>query len=1489
MLCSAQSVLAATKPAQGFYWTGLSDIESEFNNTQCWYYYNGNKEVGTVGKPNQAFEDYGSSKTYKGFFRSDYDAVKNMTVTFGGVRKMYGGLSLFTGTSTEPVVFIAKDAAYGLTSTAELNIGTDLDGCLQINSGTYQFGGRVSINNGILRVSANGKIICKDWAAAGYKDNYTGTLEIDGGEVLHDKKNYLTIADTANSTGYVYIKNGGKYSNEGEGYNGNGVGLCVGERGEGTLVVDGGTVDLGAKTLMLCDLNNGKAILNIKNGSIVRVGGFNYGTGTGGAVVTVDGGVLEATGNNIPFIPNKDKLNVYIGAKGATVDTGAFDISIPIAINNAIDQEGSLKFTGGGSVALNGALNYTGKTTIDLQTALSAVEKNIEFSGPLAFEDSSKLKISRNDPKVVTATSMELPKGGKVVVDFIVSELKPGSYNLLTQTGDGVFLDTDADKFEPGENAPICKFSISEDKKSVVLTLENIPLGVWTGKGDGVTFSDTANWSENKLPTQADDVKIDVSKSTELVCDIPLNVNSITFAEKCALVTIVGDGCITNATAIVNNSEARHVVNVPVEFYAEKTYKTIDVTGEVDFKGGVKGTVPVNHTIFYGKYTLTASSWKLSSNIKLAANATLTATAMDMNTAGKLLDADAGAVLTIGQIHPKSGSSIFGAYAGKVVTDKIYPEGPGTFSLGSGFTGELRVKWIYYYGENNSTHFTVAPGDSSTMIIGGGNGITCKKGYIDIGGQTFKSSGDWSFDSIDNGNNNSGKVTIGSGITVDTSDVDDPTAPGYTVTVKQSASYYNYVLTGNGGVSVIGNGSFVFTKTAQFTGGLTASDRVTIGIDSGVYPGKGNVTIKDTATLKLAQSSSGTVPVAGTLTMEGGSTINIPSYSADIVPLSVNGLAFANVTDEKKVVVNIDGGALRYGFNAILKSNEGIPADAWDNINLQLAESVVVPEGVTMVKFVQGKMLYILLKGDNGVIWTGSGNDANFSNAANWMGGSVPANGSSLLIATADAATLVNDISGFAPASITFSGISSITIDGENAIEGVTAITNLSAKTHTINVPVKFTGPIAVAQPAVGYASLSSAHIVFAGGAYAAEGCTIASIDDGYSWAMFGKYFFANGGEDDAPYVAKDTSIARPALGDASELHVPKAGEIKELYVGKASLLNIGKSSLVAATDNAPRLSYINGGEVVVGELFVSGTGGIHDGYATFEKSSPESNIVKIEKAVCLREDGWTFYFAAGSVASKGTYYFGKGGLSFGEINNGFFGIGMNADGDEQTIRPWYSDFTIASGVGNDKSGYDIYMYRSVVFNTNDEKGIGRTITLDARPRFRYSPSFKVSGSGKVLVNSMASNKEHPTITVADSATLAYKPGASLGTGLTTVNGGAALEVAMSGKVALKGNLTLKDGAVLGFNFTGMSETPVLKLDDGKTLVADGSIKVRISAPEGKRPSGGRHYLTAGTSLADDASVSKVDGSPDWVIGVGVEEGKIYADIKPAGTRIIVR
>ena len=1463
-------------------------------NAESWAIFDG----GTYG-PFISYITVGSA-SYAGYLTIDSTRGVGTTVSTKGDATLENGSIVVKGANAlfkgDAVLAVKNNSEASVSDSGKIQLGGNLnvydakfrhDGattiakCINIAIDESDEGDAV-FNNGTLTLSAS-SVIGYGKEAKG-KMSASGLTLTAGSNANFVLGGYNTSSERA--VGEV-TKTDGDWTIGGDMILGNAAGAS------GVFTQNSGTVTVANN--MWTKSTTGNGVLNLNGGTFVTQHIEDEAAG-GSLTVNFNGGTLKANAENANGLIKHGSGNgifVNVGEKGGTIDTGAFDISISVNINNAGQEEGFVKFLGGGSVSLSGALNYTGTTTIGAGTALAAVDRNVEFSGPLAFEATSKLKISRNAPRVVSATDIELPEEGNVVVDFVVSELVPGSYEILRQTGDGVFQESDTQKFAAGENAPICRFSVSEDNKAVVLTLENVPLGVWTGAGDGVSFSDPANWSGNMLPTLADDVKFDIREPAELVCDIPLNVNSITFSETCALVTIAGDGCITNATAIVNNSEARHIVNVSVEFFAEEAYKTIDVTGEVDFQGGVTGTVPENHTTFYGNYTLTAGSWNLMSSITLAAGSVVSARSVTLDNKSYKLNAEIGAVLTINKFIPGSGSSSnpFGAFAGTfVILDQLYPQTGANWVFNNGFTGVVRVKTVYRYDKDKNT-FTLSPSSSADIVVVEGGRFYAKRGYLKIGGCTFRSAGNWSFDLVDNGyETDTMSVDVGtSGINVDTSNYDNPDAEsGFVVTVKNSAENSDRVLSGTGAVSVFGNGIVYFQHSSPFTGGLVAYDGVTVKINKGISPGKGNVTIKDTATLKLEQSSSGTVPVAGTLAMEGGSTIDIPSYSADVLPLSVNRLAFSDVTDEKKVTVKIDAGALRYGFNAILKSNEEIPADAWAKMDLQLSGSVVVPEGMTMVKLVQGKMLYILMKGENEILWTGSGNDANFSNPANWMGGSVPANGSSLLIAAGDAATLVNDISGFAPASITFSGISSITIDGENAFDEVSAITNLSAKTHTINVPVKFSGPIAVSQPAVEYDSRSKAHVVFAGGAYAAEGCTIADIADGYSWAMFGKYFFANGGEDDVPYIADTASNnTRPVLGDASELHVPKAGETKELYVCKGSLFSIGKSALEAATDNAPRLCYVNGGEVVVGELSVSGTGAKHDGYATYAKSSPESNIVKIEKAVCLRTDGWTFYFAAGGEASKGTYYFGKGGLSFGESNKGFFGIGRNFDGDEQTIRPWYGDFTIASGAGNDASGYDIYMLRSVVFNTDDEKGFGRTITLDARPRFRYSPSFKVSGSGKVLVNSMASNADQPAITVADSATLAYKPGASLGTGLTTVNGGAALEVAESGKLEFKGNLTLKDGAVLGVNFSRMTETPALDLTD-RTVTVDGSIKVRVTAPDGKRPSGRRHYLTSGGKFAG-AAVSPADNKPEWVIGVGVEGGNIYADIKPAGTRIIVR
>jgi hypothetical protein len=108
---------------------------------------------------------------------------------------------------------------------------------------------------------------------------------------------------------------------------------------------------------------------------------------------------------------------------------------------------------------------------------------------------------------------------------------------------------------------------------------------------------------------------------------------------------------------------------------------------------------------------------------------------------------------------------------------------------------------------------------------------------------------------------------------------------------------------------------------------------------------------------------------------------------------------------------------------------------------------------------------------------------------------------------------------------------------------------------------------------------------------------------------------------------------------------------------------------------------------------------------------------------------------------------------------------------------------------------------------------------------------------------------------------------------------------------AFGGNLTLKDRAVLGFNFTTRDE-PVLNLT-GKTVTFDEgpttNVVVKISADAGMRPKSGANVLTSGGNFGA-ATVSLAEGAPDWVKGISVNEaGNIVLDVKPMGMVIVVQ
>jgi len=215
-------------------------------------------------------------------------------------------------------------------------------------------------------------------------------------------------------------------------------------------------------------------------------------------------------------------------------------------------------------------------------------------------------------------------------------------------------------------------------------------------------------------------------------------------------------------------------------------------------------------------------------------------------------------------------------------------------------------------------------------------------------------------------------------------------------------------------------------------------------------------------------------------------------------------------------------------------------------------------------------------------------------------------------------------------------------------------------------------------------------------------------------------------------------------------------------------------------------------------------------------------------------------------------------------------------------------EYSINSTHGNGE--YLMYSGSRPTLNTTQygTENVAATVTVNAALK-NYPGDrggINVTGCGRVVFNSV-STFTLGTV-VSDTATLAVNPGMRPGSGTVTVNNGATLEVAQSGEVALVGDLTLADGANLGFNFTDKKVAPVLSVATSATLPEGGTVMVKVSAADGIRPKGGSYALTSGGKFTN-ATVSLASGAPNWVKGVSVVDGEIVLDVKSRGFTLIVK
>ncbi|ABE48719.1 autotransporter domain-containing protein [Methylobacillus flagellatus] len=239
----------------------------------------------------------------------------------------------------------------------------------------------------------------------------TGTLNIEAGGAVSNSGGF--IGAFPGSTGNVTVTGSGStWTNTHS--------LYVASGGRGTLNIEaGGRVSAAvtrlaydassSATLTLSGASGSRGIL--ETGQLVR--------GLGSASVTLDGGILRATGDQANYLSGFGSGAITLGSQGVFFDTTAHAVGLDISM---LTGSGGLTKLGAGTLTLNGVGTYTGATVID--------------SGTLAVNGS------------LTASSIQVKQGGTlggtgtvgaVVVDS-GGTLAPGnSIGTLTVDGDLTF------------------------------------------------------------------------------------------------------------------------------------------------------------------------------------------------------------------------------------------------------------------------------------------------------------------------------------------------------------------------------------------------------------------------------------------------------------------------------------------------------------------------------------------------------------------------------------------------------------------------------------------------------------------------------------------------------------------------------------------------------------------------------------------------------------------------------------------------------------------------------------------------------------------------------------------------------------------------------------------------------------------------------------------------------------------------------------------
>ena len=1440
--------------------------------------------------------------------------VKNMTATLNGSYTYTGNIHMGNGSSAaNPYIWEASNSANKLTIKDDIWFGYFEDGWLWIKSGTYEFNGTsgkkthigegsgavhnfwLKVGDGSSTVSLTtkshtylrgGSVLVADKAtldfSAGSFEQYetsevyaTNTtmsaqyMRMNATSSATFSNSTLTVScdlNVASSTGANCVFRGtsstvrqtgsGCVFNVGVAANaksvvekvggdwscyylrlGSGNGAC------GTFTMDGGTLTTHTElTIGMSGTTSGNTF-TLNDGTVTSSGSTYIGrsSGTSGTLV-LNGGTFTAknigSSGSGKIVLNGGTLAasaagtlipasvpVEVGANGGTIDTAWHNITITPGISDVSGENGTITFTGGGMVTPVGTLGCSA-VTLDAGTSLAVADTNKSFIENLS-------------------------------VDFSANGAGDGALVITNTTENGTFSAADLAAITLTGNEGNRYALVLADGNTTIRVLDTLAGEyIWNDGASEADWTAAGKWSKGGVAGDWFNSTHAAFANSGDKATLSADVTAVDVTFRADAEVLAGGGTLTVPAVIVSNGVAATIA-APIAGPLTKdgsgtlTLATSRMTDETVLSEGTlafSGTASINWTkLTFGTDPAKPVTLRMEQNATIANRPAQWYIGNDANITSTIVKAGGDWTL----------NNVYLACAAGANTSFIHENGTMTIS--------------------------------STVDLGKVD--TASHTYFEVAGGTVTHNG-----YIHMGSSSPATMTVKSGAKYEA-----PTANGYGIIVAgQSHGTLNVqggevYLLGPINMCYYGNKNPVGTVNVT-DGGLVTCERIILNgnksggsaavtLDGGTLrankdttafiPNKNNLTVTAGASGGTIDTNGKDITIAKTISGTGGVTFKGGGKARFTVAPSYTG---KTAVELGTTVYIAEQSYLASGYEVVVP--ETAPADGVYAIftisgagtfTSSALDGAVVPAGASLRLSTDSKTI-LCVYGNPGYVWVG-GASGSLSDGVNWLPGTVPTSGDSCVIGNDTAANLTLGDT-FAPSSITFSTNSAlVTISGERTLSGLSSIVNNSLQHHVLAFPID----ASTATPTLPLVDAN--YLVFSGGIALTAMPSINDMRLAGVWNLTGNW-------NEPP----------PGASIMSGSTVNVSGTLDSGYnivINANATLNAAEVKAPLGATNKNRFLYKNAGTFnVTGEMLDTIASGASTAYSlagAFAKG--DANAVTRTKGLVhsgSTKSNHQFILNNTEDSVTNTFVLGSGGLSFRNnfrSNSSCYPYFQIDSGKAATLAS-SADWSFGVNPVSDKD-LSLELGGTVFVDTSDYDDRTVPHTIHVINRIGSSGNMTVKGCGKLVF-------EHYSdfwgaLTVQDTATVAVNPGCGFSRGgKTTVNSGATIEVAQSGSLSFGRDLTLADGAILGFNFTDKTP-PVLNLS-GKTVTlgSQSNVVVKVTAAEGKCAKRGANVLTAGGKFAG-ANVTLAEDAPKWVKGVRVENNEIVLDVITLGTYIIVK